>query len=134
MTKKGTIYKPVDLSEFDAEIQRINDEIDRLNTERDNAHQRRGNVIEGAFESLPEVPGAHGTNYTAAIVSVRLVRYAKASVWVSMSASEHALNNPKRCSRANGNEVRRSRYGNRLRLTDLDALEAAIAAHERGEK
>jgi len=134
MSKKGIIYTPPDLSGIDAEISRINDEIDRLNTERAKASERRGDALEGAFEALPELPATISRRRNYKGVTVRLIRYTKASAWVSMSASEHGLDYPTRCSRKDGSEHGGSRRYNRIEITDLDALEAAIAAHERGEK
>lgn len=135
MSKKGIIYSPPDLSMFDGELQRINDAIEALNAERTAARRNRSLCLRAAYLCLPEVPATYGNWSREKDAAVRLVRYTKASVWVSMSAGKHSLNNPTRCSRKSGSEHGKfSHFSNRIRITDLDALEAAIAAHERGEK
>jgi len=128
-----TLYKAPDTSSIDRELDRLDAEIARLQALRKEAHRQRQQILLEAFEALPEV----AVERRSAVKGIRqdsyrLIRWSKASIWLTRCADVCASNPQQagiRFRRKNGEEVGCA-YLTPRRITDLAAVEAFIAAAE----
>ena len=128
-----TLYKAPDTSSIDRELDCLDTEIKGLQALRKEAHRRRQDLLLEAFEALPEVAvGRWSAVRGIRQDSYRLIRWSKASIWLTRCADVCA-SNPQgagiRFRRDTGREFGCS-YQTPRRITDLAAVEALIAAAE----